>query len=296
MVQQLKPTVDCVLDVRNTLGESPTWSARENALYWVDILAARIHCWKPENGAHRTWQLPAVVGSIGLRESGGLVLAMKSGFHLFDLETGALDFLHHPEPELPTNRLNDGKVSPDGRFWAGTMDDRPLKEKSACLYRLDPDHSCHRMGGALVVSNGLAWSPDGRIMYHSDSRGAAVYRYAYDLETGAIGKRELFIAMQPEWGRPDGAAVDAQGCYWSCGVSAGRLNCFSPSGALIGYVELPVTHPTMPCFGGPDLSTLYLTSLRDGVAEEVLARTPQAGGIFALQPGVAGAPVALYRG
>jgi sugar lactone lactonase YvrE len=296
MAEQLKVSVECAFDVRNTLGESPVWSARESALYWVDILEASIHRWEPANGAHRTWQLPDVVGSMGLRERGGLVLAIKSGFHLFDLETGELTFLHHPEPDIPTNRLNDGKVSPEGRFWAGTMDDRPEKEPRGNLYRLDPDHRCTRVAGDLKVSNGLAWSPDGRTMYHSDSRGAAIYRYDYDLETGAIGERQLFVAMQAEWGRPDGAAVDAEGCYWSCGVSAGRLNRFSPSGELIQYVDLPVTHPTMPCFGGPDLRTLYITSLREGLSADELARTPLAGGLFKIEPGVAGTPTALYKG
>ena len=296
MARRLDVDVECVIDARNTVGESPVWSARESALYWVDILEARIYRWEPASGARRDWQVPAVVGSIGLREAGGLVLAMRSGFHLMDLESGALSFILDPEPEIPTNRLNDGKVAPDGRFWAGTMDDRPVKDRVAHLYRLDPDHGCHRMASDLIVSNGLAWSPDARTMFHSDSRGAAIYRYDYDLATGAIGARKMFVAIQAEWGRPDGGAVDAEGCYWSCGISAGRINRFDSSGRLIEYVEFPVTHPTMPCFGGPDLKTLYVTSLRDGVPADVLARTPQAGGLFMFQPGVAGAPVGLYQG
>lgn len=296
MAEQLKVSVECAFDVRNTLGESPVWSARESALYWVDIPEASIHRWEPTSGAHRTWRLPSVIGSIGLRERGGVVAAMKTGFHLFDLESGGVTFLHHPEPDLPTNRLNDGKVSPEGRFWAGTMDDRPEREPRGNLYRLDPDHRCTRMAGGVKVSNGLAWSPDGRTMYHSDTRGPTVYRYDYDPQTGAIGERRLFVTMQPEWGRPDGAAVDEEGCYWSCGISAGRLNRFSPSGELIQYVGLPVTHPTMPCFAGPELKTLYITSLREGFSADQLARTPQAGSVFKLEPGVAGTPVALYQG
>jgi sugar lactone lactonase YvrE len=296
MAKRLSLNAECVVDARDVVGESPVWSARESALYWVDILSAKLQRWEPSTGRHSTWQLPTVVGSIGLRAKGGLVLALRSGFHLFDPNTGALTFLCHPEPDIPTNRLNDGKVSPDGRFWAGTMDDRPVKERVAGLYRLDPDHRCHRMAGDVIVSNGLAWSPDGRILYHSDSRGGAIFQYDYDPATGGIGERRLFVAMQPEWGRPDGGAVDAEGCYWSCGVSAGRLNRFSPSGELVAYVKLPVTHPTMPCFGGPGLTTLYITSLRDGLSEDALQATPQAGGVFKLEPGVPGVSVALYRG
>ncbi|TMH34488.1 MAG: SMP-30/gluconolactonase/LRE family protein [Betaproteobacteria bacterium] len=164
------------------------------------------------------------------------------------------------------------------------------------LYRLDADHRCTRIAGGVKVSNGLAWSPDGRTMYHSDSRGGVIFRYAYDPETGSIGKRKVFVSMHAEWGRPDGGATDEEGCYWSCGISGGRITRLNPSGELIGYVEMPVTHPTMPCFGGSNGRTLYVTSLRENLSDAELARTPQAGGVFMLEPGVAGAPAAHYQG
>lgn len=296
MARRLGVAVECVIDARNTTGESPLWSAREAALYWVDIPDGSIHRWHPASGERRIWHLRAAIGSIGLRARGGMIVAMRSGFHLFDLETETVTFLAHPEPDVPTSRLNDGKVSPEGRFWAGTMDERPEKEPIASLYRLDVDHRCTRMAGGVKVSNGLAWSPDGRTMYHSDSRGGVIFRYPYDPETGSIGEREVFVSMQPEWGRPDGGATDEEGCYWSCGVSGGRINRFNPAGELIEYVEMPVTHPTMPCFGGPGGRTMYVTSLRENLTEAELARTPQAGGVFMLEPGVAGAPAALYKG
>lgn len=296
MARRLNLAVECVRDVRNTTGESPVWSALEQSLYWVDIPAGIVFRWRPDTGEQRTWQLPTAVGSIGLRERGGLVVAMRTGFHLFDLETEALTFLCNPEPDLATSRLNDGKVSPEGRFWAGTMDERPQKEPIGNLYRLGVDHRCTRMAGDVKVSNGLAWSPDGRTLYHSDSRGAAIFRYAYDPEAGSLGTRELFVDVLPAWGRPDGGATDEEGCYWGCGISAGRVNRFSPSGELIGYVEMPITHPTMPCFGGPDGRTMYVTSLRESLTPAELAKTPQAGGVFMFEPGVAGAPAAYYKG
>ena len=141
--------------------------------------------------------------------------------------------MRHPEPDIPTNRLNDGKVSPDGRFWAGTMDDRPDKEPIGALYRLDPDHGCSGWRRGVIVSNGLAWSPDGRMMYHSDSRGGAIWRYDYDPADRRVGERDVFVTMQPEWGRPDGGAVDEEGCYWSCGIAAGRSTASAPRGELI---------------------------------------------------------------
>jgi sugar lactone lactonase YvrE len=296
MATRLVRDVQCALDVRNTVGESPVWSSREAALYWVDIPAGRVLRWSPATNEQQHWDLGAAVGSIGLRERGGLVAAMRTGFHLFDPQTHALSFLCNPEPGIATNRLNDGKASPEGRFWAGTMDERPQKEPIGSLYRLDADHRCTRMAGDIKVSNGLAWSPDGRTMYHCDTHALAIFRYTYDLDTGAIGPREVFVTMQSDWGRPDGGATDEEGCYWSCGISASRINRFSPKGALIGYVELPITHPTMPCFGGSDMRTLYVTSLRKSLTDAELAKTPQAGSIFMLDAGVRGAPVGLYRG
>jgi sugar lactone lactonase YvrE len=296
MARQLHIPVRCAVDAGNTLGESPVWSAREQALYWVDIVAAQVHRWEPSTGARSTWRMPAAVGSIGLREAGGFVAALRTGFHLFDPATEALTLLVHPEPDHPTNRLNDGKVAPDGSFWAGTMDDRPDKEPVGSLYRLGVDHRCTRMATGFTVSNGLAWSPDGGVIYHSDSRAGTLWRYRHELGTGALGPREIFVVMPPQWGRPDGGAVDAEGCYWSCGVSAGRINRFSPAGELLAWIELPVTHPTMPCFGGPDLKTLYVTSLREGLTPRQLEATPLAGAVLEMRLDVAGTPVGLYGG
>lgn len=288
--------VECVLDIRNTLGESPVWDAREQALYWVDILEAKIYRWQPTTQALRHWQLPAAVGCIGLREQGGLVLAMRSGFHLFDLQSEALTFLQHPEAHLASNRFNDGKVSPEGRFWAGTMDDRPEKETRGSLYRLDADYRCSAMAHDVKVSNGLAWSPDGRTLYHSCSRLATIFRHAYDPLSGTLGPRQIWVELEAEWGRPDGAAMDEEGCYWSCGVSRGRINRFSPQGELIEYLPVPVSHPTMPCFAGPDLKTLYFTSSREGFSPEMLAHSPLAGGVFKVELKVAGTRVGLFKG
>jgi sugar lactone lactonase YvrE len=296
MATRLEVAVRRVVDAKNTVGESPVWSADEQALYWVDILEPAVHRWDPATGERRSWPMPDAVGSIGLRRGGGLVAALRSGFHLVDLGVGGLTHLVHPEPDVTTNRLNDGKVAPDGSFWAGTMDDRADKEDVGALYRLGVDHQVRCMARGFKVSNGLAWSPDGRTLYHSDSRGATIWRYAHDPATGEIGERQVFVAMPPEWGRPDGGAVDAEGCYWGCGISAGRVNRFSPAGELLGWIDLPVTHPTMPCFGGADLKTLYITSLRENFTPEQLEATPLAGGVFAVDLEVAGAPVAMYGG
>jgi sugar lactone lactonase YvrE len=294
MNTRLDVAVACVVDARCTLGESPVWAAREGGLYWADIEGCALHHWRPADGVHRSWSLPSKLGSLGLCADDALILALKHGIHRFDVMTEALSFIAHPEAAQPGFRYNDGKVSPDGRLWVGTMDEDPERKPLASLYRLDAEGISTTMVSGLRVSNGLAWSPDGRTMYHCDSRVPQIWRHAYDPADGSIGPREVFAEVDPAWGRPDGAAVDVEGCYWSAGIGAGRVNRFAPDGRLIGHVELPVTHPTMPCFGGTGLRTMYITSLRHGLAPDVLARTPQAGSVFAVDVGVAGVPISCY--
>jgi sugar lactone lactonase YvrE len=218
-----------------------------------------------------------------------VLLALKSGIHRWNPRDGALALLAAPEPDRLGNRLNDGKVSPDGRFLVGSMDDRPEKAATAALWRLDPGaRHCVRLADSLVVSNGLAWSPDGRTLWHTDSRLSAIWTWRYDPATGAIADRRLVAEPSDAVGRPDGGAVDAEGGYWSAGVSAGRLNRWLPDGTLDRVVELPVRSPTMPCFGGEGLRTLFVTSLRGAGAG------PADGALMTLDVGVAGVPVGRF--
>ena len=177
------------------------------------------------------------------------MVALVDGFHLLDFGTGELEFLVGPE-HVPGTRFNDGKVAPDGRFWAGTMDEQELSRPIAVLYRLDPDHTLHRVVDELIVSNGLGWTGDGRTMYHSDSKGQVIWAYDYDPATGTPSDRRVLARPTEEIGRPDGAAVDEQGYYWSAGISAGVLNRWSPDGRLDRSIPLPCSNPTAPCFGG----------------------------------------------
>jgi sugar lactone lactonase YvrE len=283
------PDVEVLIDTPLGTGEGPLWSAAEQALYFVDIEAPALFRFDPATRGLKRWDMPSPIGSFGLCPDGRAVVALKTGVHLFDFATGAFTFLVAPEPDRPGNRLNDGKVGPDGRFWVGSMDDRPEKEPVAALYRIDPDGACTRMFDGLTVSNGLAWSPDGRTMFHSDSRQRFIQAFDFDPVAGALSNRRRLRVMEEDDGRPDGAACDAEGYYWSSGVSAGCLNRIAPDGTLDRKVKLPVFGPTMPCFGGPDLKTLYVTSLRkerDGVR--------QAGTLIRFEVDVPGAPVARF--
>jgi sugar lactone lactonase YvrE len=271
------------------------WSVPEQALYWVDIHAPAMYRLDPATGATRDWPMPSRIGSFGLREQAGAVVALEDGFHVLDFATGGLTYLTGPM-RVPGTRFNDGKVSPDGRFWAGTMDEESLSRPIATLYRLDPDGSAHPMVEQLIVSNGLAWSADGATMYHSDSKVPVIWAYDYDTATGAISGRRVVAQPTEEVGRPDGAATDQDGFYWSAGISAGALNRWSPDGRLDRSIPLPCSNPTAPCFGGPDMKTIYVTSLRHGVRPEVLAEKPLSGGIFAVQVDVPGVPIGRFRG
>lgn len=296
MSVELNYNVEAVPGVNNELGESPVWSVAEQALYWVDIRRRHIHRWTPASDDRQSWLLPGPVASLGLRRQGGLVVAMGTAFYLFETAGGALQLVHDVEPGCSDRRLNDGKVSPEGRFWAGTQIGRTEQAALAALYRLDRDHRCQRMASELKVCNGLAWSPDGTRLYFSDSRIGTVWCCDYDANTGTFENRKHFVTMSPEWGRPDGAAMDIDGCYWSAGVSGGRINRFSPQGELIGFIPLPVTHPTMPCFGGPDLKTLYVTSLRAGLGKEQLQQMPLAGALLKIELDIQGMNPGLYCG
>jgi sugar lactone lactonase YvrE len=277
------------------VGESPVWCAEEQVLYWVDILEPAIYRLNTITGNIQQWKMPAQIGSIGLCEQGGAIVVLRTGFHLFDFDTAKLTFIGNPESHLPMTRFNDGKVSPDGRFWVGTMDDRPDKEPVGALYRLDPDLTWHTCLTGLRGSNGLAWSPDGCTMYHSDSRLGAIHSYDYDLGTGTISNQTLFTEQTTISGRPDGAAVDVEGYYWSAGVSKGVLNRWSPTGQLDQQIPLPCIAPTMPCFGGPDLKTIYITSLTHNRLPEKLAAKPLSGSLFALEVEVSGVPIAKFK-
>jgi sugar lactone lactonase YvrE len=285
-----------VLDARAELGECPVWSLPEQVLYWIDIRAPAMHRLDPVTSATRSWPMPSRIGSFGLRESGsGAVVALVDGFHLLDFTTGELEFLIGPE-HVPGTRFNDGKVSPDGRFWAGTMDEESLSRPIAALYRLDPDHTLHRVVDELIVSNGLGWTADGRTMFHSDSKGPVIWAYDYDPARGTVSDRRVVARPTETIGRPDGAAVDERGFYWSAGISAGVLNRWSPDGRLDRSIEMPCSNPTAPCFGGPDLRTIFVTSLRHDLPSDVLAAKPLSGGIFSIRVDVPGVPISRYRG
>ncbi len=289
-----KTVVDCVVRSHDRLGESPVWSAGERKLYWVDSRAPAVRRFDPASGALESRALPALVGSIGLRARGGLVLALQSGFHAVDAFDASLQAICDPEADAPENRFNDGRCDRRGRFWAGTMNDR-RRDPTGALYRLDPDHRCTRVRDDIIVPNSIAWSPDDRTMYFADTYRTVILAYPFDLDAGALGTPRTF-ADRFARGRPDGSTVDADGCLWNAEYAGGRVVRYTPRGEIDRIVELPVSQPTSCCFGGPDLEVLYVTTASQRLNPEQLAGEPLAGSVFAVAVGVRGLPEPAFGG
>ncbi|HEY7140900.1 MAG TPA: SMP-30/gluconolactonase/LRE family protein [Methylomirabilota bacterium] len=287
--------VSCVLPARALLGEGPLWDAEDRALYWVDIKGCMVHRFDPATGRDAQWPMPEVVGCLARRAAGGLVVALRSGFHFLDLDTGAIQAVATPEEDRPENRFNDGKPDRRGRFWAGSMHD-PETAPTGALYRLDPDGACHRMVDGVVISNALCWSPDGRTMYHADTSRRVVWAWDSDPDRGEIANRRVFVKLSGKEGAPDGATVDAEGFVWLAHWGGWQVTRHDPTGRMERVVRLPVERPSCPAFGGPDLATLFVTSASIGLSAEALAAQPYAGGILAFEPGVRGLPEARFLG
>jgi sugar lactone lactonase YvrE len=283
---------ELVWDSRCGVAESPVWDASTRRLLFCDIPGKRINGLAVDDRTQASWELPEVVGSFGLCLSGRFVVALRHRVVLFDPRTGEIVNLTDPVDEPATNRLNDGKVGPDGCFWVGSMDERPQRERRGALYRVTPDGRIERKAEGYAVSNGLAWSPDGRIMYHSDSTAGTIEAWDFEVTAGRLGNHRVLATLTNEEGRPDGAAVDAEGAYWSAGPSAGCINRFSPQGRLLEKLAFPVPGPTMPCFAERHL---YVTSLREGRSSETLQQHPTLGGLFRTDAPVLGAPVGVFR-
>ncbi|WP_420327757.1 SMP-30/gluconolactonase/LRE family protein [Mameliella sp.] len=289
--------ITCVAPVGAGVGEGAVWDDRAQCLWWVDIPGGVIYRYDPATGKNHAIDWGEPVGCLAVREQGGLVLATKSGFWFFDPETGAREAIHDPEAHLPNNRFNDGATDAQGRFWAGTMKDGGDPEALGTFYRLDPDGTVTAWRDGIFTTNGLAFSPDGRRMYFSDSNPGVrtIWACDYDTATGTPGDPEVFFDTRSVPGRPDGGTVDAEGCYWQAGVSGWQLYRLSPEGDLLTTIDMPVEKPTKPMFGGADLATLFVTSIGAGLADD--PAQPLAGGLFAITGvGVTGLPQPRFQG
>jgi sugar lactone lactonase YvrE len=290
---------ELILDVQNAVGESPLWHMGEQALYWVDIPAKALHRWKEGQGT-RTWHAShEMIGCIALHAAGGFVAAMESG--IFHLQPQADNTLYATRLAsithmMPGMRFNDGRCDRQGRFLTGTMlMNMANSRQEGCVVCYENGSDLKQLLLGLYTPNGMAFSPDGRTMYLSDShpKSQLVWAFDYDTATGTPTNRRVFADMNPLPGRPDGAAVDTDGCYWICGNDAGLIHRFTPQGKLDQSLEVPVKKPAMCVFGGADMKTLYVTSIRPDNID--LSDQPLAGGVFALRPGAQGIEEQVFQ-
>jgi len=286
-------SAEVALAAHTQLGEGPVWDEREQRLFFVDIVGQRVHSFRPDTGAHHSFDVACPVGAVVLREDGGLVLAAHDAFLVADADGLNVEPFGTFRADGAVVRFNDGKVDPRGRFCAGTMDwggSLPI----GSLYMLQPDGTVSVLLDEVTVSNGLAWTADGTTMYYIDSRQRAVDAFKFDLETGALSDRRTvaeFVGMSP-----DGMAIDVEGCLWVACWDGARVDRIDPAnGRRLAAVHLPTSRVSSVAFGGPRLNDLYITTARHKAEDALLAPEPDAGDLFVAQPGVSGPPAFRFR-
>lgn len=289
-LSSIKP--DCLWELGGTLLEGACWDAEQSVLWFVDIKKKHIHRFNPATGARDTWSTPDQPGFVLPRASGGLVVGMPFGLHHFDPETGSFTRLTSVEADRLGNRLNDGFTDATGRVWFGSMDDGEQADSGA-FYHWTGGEPVRVLDG-ICITNGPATSPDGKILYHTDTLGQTLY--AADIQVdGSIANRRVFAKIGKDEGYPDGMAVDAEGCVWTGLFFGWGIRRYAPDGTLLGFVRFPVSSITKLAFGGPDLKTVYATTANKGLSAQQLAEQPLAGGLFTFKSPVAGLPPAKVR-
>ncbi|NDV00266.1 SMP-30/gluconolactonase/LRE family protein [Pseudoroseicyclus tamaricis] len=277
--------------VRAELGEGPVWAPEEGRLHWLDVLGQARHVTDPETGETQTHPLPRLTSCLARRQGGGWVAAGGQALHA--VEEGQDGPRLAALPEGTYGRFNDGKCDAAGRLWIGTAN---AEGRFDChLYRIPPGGAPERVVDGIAMSNGLGWSPDGRVMYYADSTAQALYAFDFEVGTGALtNQRRLFETTGDEV--PDGLSVDAEGHVWLALWGGGRLVRLTPAGEVAAEVHFPTPRVSSCAFGGAGLETLFVTTAKEGASEEERAADPMMGALFRLDPGIAGLPVAMFGG
>jgi sugar lactone lactonase YvrE len=289
-------TIERIGDITCQLGEGPLWDPVDGVLYFIDSLAPAIYRFDPASGAVERRDPPgSSIGSLALREAGGMVIAMDAGFHAFDFDTGDCQVINEPEAHMPNCRFNDGKVDRQGRFVAGSLE-KSFSSDPCGLYRLDHVHSVARIAHGISCANGPCWSPDGGTFYFVNGCDEFIHAYDYDQVTGQVSNRRPLVDATQFGGGPDGATVDAEGYVWSAQFGIHKVARFAPDGSLERVVDVPPKMVTSVMFGGPDLDVLYVTSASaeiSGYSDD----SDHAGGTFAVHGlGITGLPEPRFKG
>ena len=286
--------VDCVLDVKANLGEGPIWSIVDQNLYWVDINKCQLNKFNPINGENKIIDVNKPIGCFAIKKNLNVILALSDGFFELNQSDKSMTFISNPESHILGNRFNDGTVDMKGRFYAGTMAINGSYKNSkprGSLYCLDRFGKVTKTMEGFYTINGLAFSPDCKTAYISDSAPwiRTIWAYDYNLEEGNWSNKRVFFNTKDIPGRPDGGCVDAEGCYWMAGVSGWEIVRLSPKGKIDMIIKMPIEKPTKIAFGGRNLDIIYVTSIGKDITKGTENNQPLAGGIFALKvPGVRG--------
>jgi sugar lactone lactonase YvrE len=290
--------VEVVLDAHAHLGEGAIWHSQAQRLYWIDILAGKVHIYDPATAVNRTIDVRQPVGTVVPRRSGGLMLAITHGFASLNLDTEDVTILVDPEAHLPHTRFNDGKCDPSGRFWAGTMSDAdPAVPHQGTLYMLDADHNVWPRLSNVSISNGIVWTADKKTMYFIDTLAHSLDAFDYDDATGEISNRRVMFTMDAADGFPDGMAIDSEDMLWIAVMGSSHVYRWDPVNAkLLETITLPTRQIASCAFGGPNLDELYITSGTIGLDAATLAREPLAGALFKVKTSVRGVPAVEYAG
>jgi sugar lactone lactonase YvrE len=282
---------------QTVLGEGPMWSVRDQVLYWIDIVSRRIFRLRPATGKVDVRELPYAPSAVIPRAAGGLLIVTKKGMALMEFDKPELQSVAVPLVDFKKEVFNDAKCDSAGRLWVGTRD-LHVKEPHGGLFCLHADFSMHRHASGLVVSNGIAWAQSGRVMYHVDSHPGRIDAYDFEPSTGALSNRRIFRDYVKERAAsiPDGCAADAEGGLWVAEVGDWHIRRYAPDGRLDREICMPFQKPTSVMFGGADLGTLYVTSMRFGLADAALADQPLAGSLLQLDVGVRGQPEHVFAG
>lgn len=284
--------VEHVYVAQNELGEGPLWHPGEQALYWVDLLHGDLFRLDPATSSVQQWTIGEMVGCIGLRERGGLVMANRSSLATWTPDGERRTIITLDLAQIG-ERFNDGAVDPQGRFWVGSMS----SQGQGVLVRLDADHSLHTLKTGVFIGNGIGWSPDHRTMYFTDSLQYAIYAYDFDSATGSMTNERVLVDVRSEQaGVPDGLTVDREGCIWSARWDGWKVVRYDPQGRVMQEIAMPVQRPTSCMFGGPNLDVLYVTSARLDLTAQDLASQPQAGDLFRLHVDAQGFPEPAFAG
>lgn len=280
------------LPVGNELGEGITWHPQQKAVWWTDINGQRLYRYQLNGQTLQSWPMPERVGCFGfVEDSDRLIVAFASGLAFYEVESGSIEWIVKPEEERQGNRFNDGKVGPDGRFYAGCMvEDNQQANLGAGFYRLDKQGDCRRLFDGIAISNGLCWSPDGKTMYHADSPTKQIVKYDFDLVKGTPSNPQIFAQIQA-YCVPDGATVDAQGGVWVALWGGAEVVRFAPDGQISHQLQLPVSQPTCVCFGGDNLDLLFVTSASVGLG----SKGPQDGNVFIYETNVRGLAPTFFQ-